>query len=191
MSLPHSLLQPTASCMGRLTWPAARWGAISPATKPSRWSACAVRPTESTRRKAVADGALPRNDDESCPRTLGSHAFHRAAGLRSGPGADRHRKGWTRVDRGLPADGLGIGRALDRKFHTTLDDRTERNVGDGETIERKPIALGDVIIEYLEVRDQVGRLPGKIGSPLRGLSSRQAGSAAAHEWDSYEPGAGI
>ena len=34
---------------------------------------------------------------------------------------------------------LGIGRALDRKFQTTLDDRTERNVGDGETIERKPM----------------------------------------------------
>src|SRR4029077_11998623 len=81
MSLPHSPLQPTASCMGRLTWPAVRWGAISPATKPSRWSACAVRPTGSTKRKAVADDALPRNDDESFPGTLGSHAFHHAAGL--------------------------------------------------------------------------------------------------------------
>ena len=68
---------------------------------------------------------------------------------RAGPGADRHRKGWARVDRGLPVGELGIGRALDRKFQTTLDDRTERNVGDGETIERKPIALGDVASSIL------------------------------------------
>jgi hypothetical protein len=99
--LPHA----RAGLLGR----AVRWGAISPATKPSRWSACAVRPTGSTKRKAFADDALPRNDDESFPGRSDHMPSIMRPSSAPGPGADRHRKGWARVDRGLPAGKLGTG----------------------------------------------------------------------------------
>src|SRR5262249_14104657 len=60
--------------------------------------------------------------------------------------------------RSLPALELRIGRPLDRKFQATLHDRTERNVGDGETIEREPLAPGDVAIEYFELGEEIGAL---------------------------------
>src|SRR5215831_8770564 len=81
-------------------------------------------------------------------------------------GADRHRKGRPSIDRSLPALELRIGRALDRKLQATLHDRAERNVGDGETIEREPMAPGDVAIEYLELGEEIGALRRKIARAL-------------------------
>src|SRR5262249_35063168 len=81
-------------------------------------------------------------------------------------GADRHRKSRPSIDRSLPALELRIGRALDRKLQATLHDRAERNVGDGETIEREPMAPGDVTIEYFELGEEIGTLRRKIARAL-------------------------
>src|SRR4029078_12887974 len=83
-------------------------------------------------------------------------------------GADRPRTSWARIDRGLPAGELGIGRPLDREFQATLDDRSERDVGDRKEIACEPTASGDVAIEYFELRNEVGRLRAEIRGPLRG-----------------------
>jgi hypothetical protein len=77
--------------------------------------------------------------------------------------ADRHRKGRPCIDRSLPALELRIGRALDRKPKAALYDRAERNVGDGEAIEREPIAPGEVAVENFELGEKIGALRGEIG----------------------------
>src|SRR5260221_4383982 len=73
-------------------------------------------------------------------------------------GADRHREGRPGIDRSLPALEVRIGRAYDRKLQAALHDRAERNVGDGEAIEREPIAPGDVAIQYFELGERIGTL---------------------------------
>jgi len=65
-----------------------------------------------------------------------------------------------------PALKLRIGRPFDRKLQATLNDRAERNVGDAETIEREPMAPGDVAIEYFELGQEIGTLRCKIRRPL-------------------------
>src|SRR5262245_65746621 len=116
--------------MVRPTWPTPRSGAILRRTRPSRSSACATRPTGSTRPRAAPDAHASRRRRQ--------HARL---------GTDRHREGGARIDRGLPARKLGIRRALDRKLEATLYDRAERDVREGETIEREPVAAGDVAVE--------------------------------------------
>src|SRR5262249_1961845 len=62
---------------------------------------------------------------------------------------------------------LRISRPLDWKLQATLHDRAERNVGNGEAIEREPPALGDVAIEYFKLGEEIGALPREIARALR------------------------
>src|SRR4029450_3883094 len=83
-------------------------------------------------------------------------------------GTDRDREGRPSTNRSLPALELRVDGTLDRKLQAALHHPAERNVGDGEAIERKPVAPGEVAMEYFELGEKIGALRVEIGGALGG-----------------------
>ena len=72
------------------------------------------------------------------------------------------------------------GGALDREFEAALDDRGERNLGEGELAEREPLALGELAVENFELLVErlhlLGEVRGtRIGCVLGVLEHRHVG----------------